>query len=746
MLRLRQYYKPFLGAILIVVCLLAIQVVCDLKLPDYMSEIVNIGIQSGGIENVTPVAISENGLTFISSFMNKEEKAVFYNNYTKAETTDGVYYNGDKLIETKNIYLINHVNKETLEEMDNIFSRSCKTMTNILTTMRNLSSAGDGSTVNITEEARDMDVTSLYQMIPMLNNISEEMLNEARLGALNLDADTLDTIGKVFTKAFYNEIGINTSKIQSDYIIKIGIRMVGISIIGGVCTIIVGFIAARIAASVARNLRTDIFERVQSFSSKEYGKFSPASLITRTTNDITQIQQVTAMGMRMLLFSPIMGIGALIMILQKGSEMAWTLGLGLIGVIILVFVLFKIAMPKFSLIQTLIDKLNLVSKENLTGIMVIRAFGTQEHEAKRFDNVNHETTKINQFVNRLMGFMMPCMTLIMNLLSVLIIWVGADMIAKSTIQIGDMMAFIQYSMQVLMSFIMLTMISIMLPRAGVSAVRIAEVLETDTSIKDPENPKEFKSDKTGYVEFKNVSFSYEGASEKVLDNITFTAKPGDTTAFIGSTGSGKSTLINLIPRFYDVTEGDVLVNGTNVKDVNLYDLHKQIGYIPQKGNLLSGTIEFNLKYGKKDASDEFMEKCAEIAQATDFINQKEDKYESEISQGGKNVSGGQKQRLSIARALVKDSPIYIFDDSFSALDFKTDSKLREELKKNKGDSTLLIVAQRVNTIMHAEQIIVLDQGKVVGIGTHEELLDKCPVYYEIASSQLTKEELENGRK
>jgi len=614
MLKLRRYYKPFLGAILLVICLLVIQASCDLKLPDYMSEIVNVGIQAGGVERITPDTISEEGLEFITLFMSKEENEFFLNNYKK--------------LETEKIYLLNDIDKQALEKMDDIFSRACKTTVNILTMYRNLNSSGDGTKISITDEMSKMNMSNLYKMIPVMKNLSEEVINEARNESLNSDDLSLSAIGKVFTKAFYNEVGIDTSKMQSNYIIKTGFKMIGISIISGICTIIVGFTTARTGASIARKLRSDVFERVQSFSSTELNKFSIASLITRTTNDITQIQQVTAMGMRMALFSPIMGIGALLMMLRKGSEMAWTLGIGLAGVIVLVIIMFIFAMPKFKIIQMLADKLNLVSKENLAGIMVIRAFGTQEHEAARFDDVNTETTKINQFIYRLMGFMMPCMTLIMNLLSVLIIWVGADMISKSVIQVGDMMAFIQYAMHVLMSFMMFTMISIMIPRAGVSANRIAEVLETEVTIKNPKNPIQFKSDKIGYVEFKNVSFSYEGANEKVLDNISFTAKPGETTAFIGSTGSGKSTLINLIPRFYDVTEGEVFVNGANVKDVDLYELHKQVGYIPQKGNLLSGSIEFNIKYGNKDAENEFMEKCAKVAQAFEFINQKEEKYRS----------------------------------------------------------------------------------------------------------------------
>ena len=517
--------------------------------------------------------------------------------------------------------------------------------------------------------------------------------------------------------------------------------MLGMTLIVAMAAIIVSLIATRVSARVGQHIRIDLFKKVQEFAGAEFEKFSTSSLITRTTNDVTQIQNLIVMGIRLVFFAPVMGIGALIMILQRNVSMTWILGLAIAVIIALIIVVFLLAVPKFKIIQKLIDKLNLVSRENISGIMVSRAFRTQKYEEDRFDSVNKELTRINLFVNRIMVVMMPAMTLVMNGVMLLIVWIGAKQIAESNLQIGDMMAFMQYAMHVIMSFLFITMIFITFPRAEVSAKRISEVLETDVNIKNPEKPEEFKKDKIGYVEFKDVSFKYDGADEYVLENISFTAKPGETTAFIGSTGSGKSTLIKLVPRFNDTTDGEVLVNGVNVKNIDLEELQKQIGYVPQKGSLLSGTIESNIKYGAPELSDDEMEKYAGIAQAAEFIESKDNKYQSEISQNAKNVSGGQKQRLSIARALAKNAPIYIFDDSFSALDFKTDANLRQALKENMKNATILIVAQRVSTIMNAEQIIVLDKGKIVGKGTHKELLENCPTYYEIASSQLTKEEL-----
>ena len=531
-----------------------------------------------------------------------------------------------------------------------------------------------------------------------------------------------------------------------NYMIHIGIRMIGVCLFSVASAIIVGFLASKIGAGIARNLRKDVFEKVQSFSSTEFNRFSTASLITRTTNDITQIQMVTTMMIRMLAYAPIMGIGALIMMSQKTTSLLWTIVVACACIVVLIIILFKTVFPKIKIVQKLTDKINLVAKENLSGVMVVRAFGTQKYEENRFNAVNTEVMKTNRFINRSLGAMMPFMMFIMNGLNLLILWFGANLIEKASIQVGDLMAVMQYGIEVVMSFLFISMIFVMLPRASVSAGRIDEVLKMSATIHDPETPKPFKKEKQGYVEFKHVGFHYPGADEKILEDITFTAKPGETTAIIGATGSGKSTIVNLIPRLFDVTSGEIFVNGVNIKDVKQNDLHNQIAYIPQKGSLLSGTIKSNLIYGNEEASYEFIKKCAQVAQAKEFIENKEQQYDAPISQGAKNVSGGQKQRLSIARALVKNSPIYIFDDSFSALDFKTDRNLRKALKDFASDKTLIIVAQRVNTIMQAEQIIVLEEGKIVGKGTHEELLKNCPTYYEIASSQLSKEELEHGRK
>jgi len=736
MKRILKYYKPFLIAIIVSICLLFVQAICDLKLPDFMSNIVNVGIQTAGIEDVAPKAISEDGINFMKTFMTDEDKQIVDNSYIRIEKNDEKYLNEYPLLKDKDIFILK--DEVNIEKLNEIFSISAETFVLMMQ-------------INNTEEIQsenntsDINLDDIYSNISMLSNIPQEQISTLLAKAKEQNEETSKQVGIVFTKAFYEELGMDMSKLQFDYIFKIGIAMIGVTILGVLAAIIVDMLSAKIGAGLSRNLRKKVFEKVESFSTKEFNKFSEASLITRTTNDVTQIQNITTMGIRMMIYSPIMGIGALIMMLSKTVKMTWTLALGCGIIFLTILALIKVVLPKIKLIQKLTDNLNLVSKENLAGIMVIRAFGTQKHEKEKFDNVNKELTKVNLFVTRAMAITMPGMTLVMNLLSVLIIWVGAYQIADATIQVGDLMAMMQYAIQVIMSFLFLSMILIMIPRASVSAERIADVLEMESSIVDPTDPKEFDNSKMGYVEFKNVSFQYEEGEELVLDNISFTAKPGETTAFIGATGSGKSTIVKLIPRFFDTTKGEVLVNGVNVKDIKLSDLHSQIGYVPQNSNLLSGTIESNLKYGNKEASNEFMQKCAEIAQATEFIDTKENKYESEISQGAKNVSGGQKQRLSIARALVTNAPIYIFDDSFSALDFKTDSRLRSALKENCKNATILIVAQRVSTIMQAEQIIVLDNGKISGIGKHEDLLKNCDVYREIVYSQLSEEEVE-GKK
>lgn len=735
MFKLRKYLKPFIFPLIIAILLLFTQAVCDLNLPNYMSDIVNVGIQANGIEHATPEAISENGMELIKCFATDDEKKILEDNYTKIQAGEENYLEDYPEVANTNIYVLN--SEENIESLDRIFQINTRTFINVMSYMSEQSGSSD---ITISDNTQ-IDFSKMYEMLPMLQNLPEEQVKSARESAETTDETMLSQVAVVFTELFYEELGMDITKIQTSYIVNTGAKMLGMTLIVAAAAVLVSLIATRVAAKVGQNLRSDLFKKVQSFSDTEFEKFSTSSLITRTTNDVTQIQNLIIMGIRLVFLAPVMGIGAIIMIINRNASMTWILALACVLIILLILAIFALAMPRFKKIQKLIDKLNLVSRENLSGVMVSRAFRTQEFEEERFDKVNTELTKVNLFVNRTMAIMMPAMTFIMNSIMLIIVWVGAEQIAESNLQIGDMMAFMQYSMQVIMSFLMMSMMFIMFPRASVSGNRISEVLHTEPSIKDPENAKEFDKNKIGYVEFKDVSFKYEGADEYVLEDISFVAKPGETTAFIGSTGSGKSTLIKLVPRFNDVTTGEVLVNGVNVKDVEISKLQEQIGYVPQKGTLLSGTIESNIKYGNPEATDEFMKECADIAQATEFIETKEDKYQSEISQNAKNVSGGQKQRLSIARAIAKKAPIYIFDDSFSALDFKTDAKLRQAIKQKMSKATILIVAQRVSTIMNAEQIIVLEQGKVVGKGTHKELLKNCPTYYEIASSQLTKEEL-----
>ena len=600
---------------------------------------------------------------------------------------------------------------------------------------------GNMTNLSMNKGLENMDIFTILKS--MAKDQRNEIIKEIDEKLVDLPDPMISQGAVSFVKNEYNKIGIDTDNMQITYILNTGAKMIGITVLSMLAAITVGFLASKVGASLGRALRSKTFEKVMTFSSKEMTEFSTASLITRSTNDIQQIQQMTVMMLRMVFFAPFMALGGIYKVLNTNTSMTWIIGVAVLGIVIIVGILFTTVMPRFKLLQSLVDKLNLVTREILTGLPVIRAFSTERFEENRFDGVNKDLTKVNMFVNRMMSCMMPAMMLVMNIISVLIVWVGAKNIDTGSMQVGDMMAFIQYTMQIVMSFLMISMISVMIPRAAVSANRINEVLDKDIVIKEDENPKSFDNNKKGLVEFNNVSFKYPDADEDILHDINFTAEPGKTTAFIGSTGSGKSTLINLIPRFYDVTEGEIKVNGINIKNVSLNDLRQKIGYVPQKGVLFSGTIDSNLRYGKKDATKEDIIKAAKIAQSIDFINDKEDKFDSEIAQGGANVSGGQKQRLSIARAIAKEPEIFIFDDSFSALDFKTDAKLRKALKTETKESTVLIVAQRISTILDADKIVVLDEGKVVGIGTHKELLKNCEIYKEIALSQLSKEELEN---
>ncbi|MBS5883577.1 MAG: ABC transporter ATP-binding protein [Clostridium sp.] len=743
MMKLTKYLKPFIGSIIAVIILLFIQAVSELSLPDYMSNIVNIGIQQGGIENSVPTIIRKSEMDKLSIFIGEDDFKFIEDNYTlldkdtlSKDEFDKYLKNYSKLDEEP-LYELNSKNKDSISRLNSILAKPELIVYGI--------ENGSFDTAMLGNMPNNMPVPADTDPFFILSNIPKEQLNVLK-DSINekfeeMPDSMIDQAAVAYVKNEYSEIGINTDKLQTNFIIISGLKMLGIALISMAAAVIVGLISARIAAGLSRSLRGDVFKKVTNFSNAEFDKFSTASLITRSTNDIQQIQMLMVMLFRIVFYAPILGVGGVMKVLRTDTNMTWIIAVGVILISLLVSVLFGFAMPKFKAVQKLVDKLNLVTREHLTGMLVIRAFSTQKHEEVKFDNVNKDLTKTNLFVNRLMSSMMPVMMLIMNGLTLLIVWVGSHQVDLGTMQVGDMMAFMQYAMQIIMSFLMISMISIMLPRASVSAQRISEILYTDLSIKDKENPKNFMDSKKGYVEYKNVSFKYPGAEDYVLENISFTAKPGETTAIIGSTGSGKSTLINLIPRFYDVSQGQITIDGVDIKDVNQKSLRDKIGYIPQKGVLFSGTIESNLKYGSPNATAEDLEKSAQIAQALEFIDNKPEKYNTEISQGGTNVSGGQKQRLSIARALVKKPEVYIFDDSFSALDFKTDAALRRSLKENIKDATMIIVAQRISTIKDANQIIVLDEGRVVGIGTHKELLENCEVYEQIALSQLSKEEL-----
>lgn len=736
MFKIFRYLKPFIVSIVAVVMLLVVQAVCDLSLPDYTSNIVNVGIQQSGIENAVPKVIRESELNKNILFMNNSDKEKVEESYTLLDKNKLSKEEYDKevkaypALKNQSIYKLNTKDEVTIDELNKIMSKSMMRVAGIEMASKK------GAIPNIPQ---NMDIWTVLEQMPtdQLNQMTKEI--DKSINKLDDSMLTQASINSVKTE--YEKVGLDIEKLQTNYIFKSGGIMLLVALISMAATVTVGFLAAKIAAGMGKNLRKDVFRKVVGFSNVEFDKFSTASLITRSTNDIQQIQTLMVMLVRMVFYAPILGIGGVIKVLDTDTSMAWIIGVAVVAILSLVSVLFGLAIPRFKKVQKLVDKLNLVTRESLTGMLVIRAFGTQKIEEERFDETNGLLRKTNTFVNRIMSMMMPMMMLIMNIITILIVWVGAHNVDAGSMQVGDMMAFIQYAMQIIMSFLMISMLSVILPRASVSATRISEVLNTDISIKDVKNTKKLDKSKEVYVEFKNVSFKYPDAEDDVISDINFTAKPGETTAFIGSTGSGKSTLINLIPRFFDATSGEVLVNGVNIKEVSQHELRDKIGYVPQKGVLFSGTIDSNIRYGVQDATKEEIEKASTIAQAMEFIQDKPDKFETEISQGGTNVSGGQKQRLSIARALAKKPRIFIFDDSFSALDLKTDAKLRRELKPETKESTVLIVAQRISTIMNADQIIVLDEGKMVGKGKHEELLENCEVYKQIALSQLSKEEL-----
>lgn len=739
MLKLLKYLKKSIVPILVIVLFLIGQAICDLSLPDYTSKVVNVGIQQGGIENPVPDVIRATEMDKLMLFMNESDKDIVLSNYNyldKASLSD------KDLRVDEPIYELNTKDKIIIEELSSIFGKPMLVVEGFENDSEQTKKIKEEMLANLPPQMiQNGDMFEVFSLMPKENLSEMRKTIDEMFSAMPDSIITQSAIS--YVKGEYKNLGIDTDKLQTNYMFLAGAKMLGVALLSAIATIVVGFLGARVAATLGKNLRSKVFKKVMSFSNTEMDKFSTASLITRSTNDIQQVQMLMVMMLRVVIYSPIIAIGGIIKVTKTNTSMTWIIAVAVLAILSLVMILFIVVMPKFKVVQKLVDRVNLVTREILTGIPVIRAFSTQKYEEKRFDKANLDLTKTNIFVNRVMACMMPAMMLVMNGISVLIMWNGAHGVDSGAMQVGDMMAFIQYTIQIIMSFLMISAISIMLPRAAVCVQRVDEVISTDLVIKDKEQTESFKEDKKGYVEFNNVSFRYPNAEEDVLSNISFVAKPGETTAFIGSTGSGKSTLINLIPRFYDVTEGSIKVDGVDVRNASQHDLREKIGYVPQKGILFSGTIDSNLRYGREEATDVEIVRAAEIAQAIDFISSKPERFETEISQGGTNVSGGQKQRLSIARAIAKNPEIYIFDDSFSALDFKTDSALRKALKQETSDSTVLIVAQRVSTILHADQIIVLDEGKVVGKGTHNELLKNCEVYKQIALSQLSKEELEN---
>ena len=734
--KLFKYLKTYWKMAFVILLVLLVQVYCDLSLPSYTSDIVNVGIQQAGVDDKIPEAISEEEMEKVLLFVQADDRQTVLDAYEKDENT----YNQTVYVLKKNI----QDNEEKTEELEEILS--------VPMMMTAGFEQGSDTTAKIEEQLRanipaemlpkDATVFDILKMLP------EEQLSQMTDKMKDQMDDMPDTIieqaGISYIKTAYEDLGMDMNQIQFHYLFVTGGKMLALALLGMLASVLVGLLASRVGASTGRDLRGKVFRKVVGFSNNEFDKFSTASLITRSTNDIQQIQMLIVMLLRIVLYAPLIAIGGIYKVFQTNVSMSWIIALAAILIVLVVSVLFIVAMPKFKIMQQLVDKLNLVTREILTGLSVIRAFSTEKHEEERFDKANRDLTKTNLFVNRAMTFMMPVMMVVMNAISVLIVWTGAHGINEGQMQVGDMMAFIQYTMQIIMGFLMLCMISVMLPRAAVAAERVDEVLTSKTIIKDPEQPKHLPKKTEGVLKFNHVSFKYPGADEDVLEDIDFTAHPGQTTAIIGSTGSGKSTLVNLIPRFYDVTEGSITLDGIDIREMTQQELRSKLGYVPQKGVLFSGTIGSNIMFGNPDGNEQDMEEAAKIAQATEFIDTKSKKYDSTISQGGGNVSGGQKQRLSIARAIAKHPKLFIFDDSFSALDYKTDVALRKALKEKTSDSTVLIVAQRISTILHAEQIIVLDDGKIAGVGTHQELLKNCEVYQQIAASQLSEAELKAG--
>lgn len=762
MSRIFKNMLPYWKAVIIIIALLFVQAWCDLSLPVYTSDIIDVGIQNNGVEHVVPEKMTADEFDTAQFIMTDKETNTWKDIYEKKddlyELKDLSNKELNDIDEELTIPLIMNYQMRAME-VDTFKETIAKQMGKDVSAFADMSVEDIGAMMHVDlksfkQEKEDDDGNKVkvdcVDVRPIFANMlaSGAMDKDQILSMRDTMEDTIDTMGSSLVKsmgiayavAADKDAGVNVDKIQKSYLLSAGLKMVGMALLMGLVTVLVGFFASRIGAGIGMNLRDGVFKRVVGFSNAEMDRFSTASLITRSTNDIQQIQMVSVLLLRMVAYAPILGIGGVIKVMQTGAGMGWIIVLAILVILGYVMVLMSVTMPKFKLMQKLVDNINLVSREILTGLSVIRAFGREKKEEERFDGANKELTKTMLFTNRVMTFMMPGMMMIMNVLTVGIVWVGAHKIDAGTMQVGAMTAFITYAMMIVMSFLMLTMMSIMLPRAAVAAERIDEVIHTESSIQDPKAPEELTVH-DGVVRFEHVNFRYPGAEEDVLHDIDFVAEPGKTTAIIGSTGCGKSTLVNLIPRLYDVTGGQITLDGKDIRNITMADLREEIGFVPQKGVLFSGTIASNLRFGKDDASDEQIKKAAEIAQATEFIEAKDDKYDSSIAQGGSNVSGGQKQRLAIARAIAKDPKIFIFDDSFSALDLKTDAALRKALAENVNDSTVIIVAQRISTILHAEQILVLDDGRIVGKGTHEELLKNCSVYQEIAKSQLSASEL-----
>ncbi|WP_428817245.1 ABC transporter ATP-binding protein [Clostridium butyricum] len=744
-----KYLKRFTGIILLIIVLLIIQALTDLALPQYTSDIVDIGIQQSGIKEIAPKVIRESELNKLILFMDDEDKNYVDDNYTLIVKENLPEIDYEKYLkvypELKNtpLYKGNLIkDRESQERLDEIFTKPITIVENIENNTE-MSEALEKVIVENMPEGMVGDNMNVFQLLGILpKDVRNNIVEKIKSNFNNMPQTLLSQSGISYVKNEYKAVGIDTDKEQINYIFNSGIKMIGLALIGGISVVLVSFFASRVAASLAKILRKDVFEKVLSFSNVEFDKFSTASLITRTTNDIVQIQTFVVMMLRMIFYAPILGCGGIIKVLGTNKSMTWIIAVAVGTILIVISILFGLAMPRFKRIQTLIDKVNQIAREILTGLPVIRAFTTEKHEENRFDDANKDLTKTNLFVSRIMTCMMPSMMLIMNAISVLIVWIGAGQINDGNMQVGDLMAFIQYTMQIVMSFLMISMVSMILPRALVSAKRIEEVLKTELTIIDPSSSQNINVSKKGYVEYQNVYFKYPDG-EEVLSDISFTAKPGKVTAIIGSTGSGKSTLVNLLPRFFDVTSGKILIDGVDVRNLTQHELREKIGFVPQKGVLFSGTIKSNIKYGKKNAKDSEMKKAAKIAQASQFIESKDEAYDTEISQGATNVSGGQKQRISIARAVIKNPEILVFDDSFSALDYKTDVALRRALREETKNTTKILVAQRISTVLDAYEILVLDKGKIVGRGTHKDLMENCDTYRQIAFSQLSKEELAN---